>query len=256
MGTMVVPGYPQNTTDITYYIWTDLQFGDAGLGRMNQFVPQLILGEALDGSTGHPKYEPKYGTHETWMFGAHYFFEVYKNNAKREEEVEAHAAYGKLYPASPGEMLYTEFVASGPLNAPAWTLTMGVVGDSTRVSSIEVPQPYMGIGASWDEPTVSWAEENYTYTGSYSCWELYGVEDLEHFPSTGTTYTVTIFPADRAPTSPFPWVKDWGIHGHEGPGPSPCCTGKVSEEHSAEFQRVTCELGIEIPTSAGISDTK
>lgn len=42
-------------------------------GRMNQLVPQLILGNALDGSSGPPEYNPHYGTHLTWEFGAHYF---------------------------------------------------------------------------------------------------------------------------------------------------------------------------------------
>ena len=187
MGTMVVPGYPKTTDDITYYIWTDLQFGDAGLGYMNQFVPQLVLGEALDGSSDFPNYEPRWGHHKTWMFGAHYFFQVYTNESRT--EYEAHAAYGELYPASPGEMLYTQFNAAGPLEAPVWTLTMGVVGDSTRVSTIVVPQPYMGLGAKWKTPSISWAEANYTNMSSHSCWELYGANDLARFPSTGTSYS-------------------------------------------------------------------
>lgn len=250
LGTMVVPGYPTTTQDITYYIWTDLQFGDAGLGRMNQFVPQLILGEALDGSSGVPYYKPKWGEHNTWMFGAHYFFQVYTNESRT--DYEAHAAYGELHPASPGEMLFTQFIASGPLEAPVWTLTMGVVGDSTRVSSIEVVQPYMGLGAHWKEPSISWAEVEYTNMSSHSCWELYGTNDLAHFPSTGTTYTITIFPSDGAPTSPFPWVSEWYSGGHEGPGTqSPCGTGNVSEEHSNEFQRVTWQIGVKKMTKDG-----
>lgn len=215
----------------------------AGLGYMNQFVPQLILGEALDGSSDFPNYQPRWGHHKTWMFGAHYFFQVYTNELRT--EYEAHAAYGELYPASPGEMLYTQLNAAGPLEAPVWTLTMGVVGDSTRVSTIVVPQPYMGLGAKWKTPSISWAEANYTNMSSHSCWELYGANDLARFPSTGTSYTVTIFPADTAPTSPFPWDSEWHSGGHEGPGTqSPCGTGTVSEEHSSEFQRVTWQIGV------------
>jgi hypothetical protein len=47
------------------YIWTDIFFGDMSYGRMNQFVPQLILGNALDGSSGAPAYKPKWGEHKT-----------------------------------------------------------------------------------------------------------------------------------------------------------------------------------------------
>ena len=36
-----------------------------------QFVPQLILGSALDSSSGPPDYKPAWHTHTTWAFGAH-----------------------------------------------------------------------------------------------------------------------------------------------------------------------------------------
>ena len=38
--------------------------------RMNQFVPQLMLGNPLDGSSGPPLYKPKWHAHKTWCFGA------------------------------------------------------------------------------------------------------------------------------------------------------------------------------------------
>lgn len=72
--TMTVPEPPKSTAGICYYIWTDIFFGDMSQGRMNQFVPQLILGNALDSSSGPPLYMPKWGQHDTWQFGAHYFF--------------------------------------------------------------------------------------------------------------------------------------------------------------------------------------
>ena len=55
--TMTVPELPQKIDGICYYIWTDIFFGDMSQGRMNQFVPQLILGNALDGSSGPPDYK-------------------------------------------------------------------------------------------------------------------------------------------------------------------------------------------------------
>lgn len=57
---------------------------------MNQFVPQLILGSALDSSSGPPHYTPKWGNHKDWAFGAHYFFETYNIAANK---TDAHAAY-------------------------------------------------------------------------------------------------------------------------------------------------------------------
>jgi len=51
-----VPKAPEVIDGITYYIWSDIFFGDMSYGRMNQFVPQLMLGEVLDSSTGPPEY--------------------------------------------------------------------------------------------------------------------------------------------------------------------------------------------------------
>ena len=98
--TMSVPELPEKMDGICYYIWTDIFFGDMSQGRMNQFVPQLILGNALDGSSGPPEYKPKWGTHTTWQFGAHYFFEIYNETTG---QVESHAAYGHMYAAKAGE---------------------------------------------------------------------------------------------------------------------------------------------------------
>jgi hypothetical protein len=68
---------PAKIDGICYYIWTDIFFGDMGYGSMNQFVPQLILGNALDSSSGPPDYKPAWGMHKKWAFAAHYFFEVF-----------------------------------------------------------------------------------------------------------------------------------------------------------------------------------
>jgi hypothetical protein len=57
---MTVPGLPAKNDGITYYIWTDVFFGDASLGRMNQFVPQLMFGNVLDESSGPPNYSPSF----------------------------------------------------------------------------------------------------------------------------------------------------------------------------------------------------
>ena len=105
--TMTVPDYPRQIDDITYYLWTDVFFGDGPGGMMNQFVPQLLLGDVLYGSSGPPTYRPVWKSNlTTWMFGSHYFFEIHDENTKQSG---AHAAYGPLYPTHPGETLYTTF---------------------------------------------------------------------------------------------------------------------------------------------------
>jgi hypothetical protein len=208
---MTVPEVPQNLDGITYYIWTDVFFGDGGVGRMNQFVPQLLLGSVLDGSSGPPNYYPQWHVHDTWMFGAHYFFELYNPTMNR---TEAHAAYGTLYPTRPGEVLYTTFELSLPSQEseeekasgtdgkndapihhptrpflPRWTLTMGVLGDNTRISTLTVDQPYMGIQTNL---TNSWLEAPYHNMCINACWELYGAKDAHHLPSTGSRYDLYI----------------------------------------------------------------
>jgi len=196
---MTVPEYPTHFNGITYYLWSDLFFGDsAPNGRMNQLVPQLILGDALDGSSGPPDWIPSWGNHKKWTFASHYFFEIFNETS---QEVEPHAAYGEFHEAKPGETLYTEFVLSLTVGKtrysakeyPMWTLTMGVVGDTTRTSILEVPHPYMGLGKNWnDGPTTSWLEEPYHNMCINMCWEIYGGIDSAHLPSSGALYKMDI----------------------------------------------------------------
>ena len=165
---MTVPGLPQLLDGICYYIWTDIYFGDMSQGRMNQFVPQLILGDALDGSSGPPHYNPHYGHHSTWSFAAHYFFEIFDVPSN---STIAKAAYGDLFPAHQGETLFTNFSATPTEDgSPIWTLTMGVLGDSSRVSVLRVDKPYMGLGELWDVPSKSWGELNFTNFCTNACW--------------------------------------------------------------------------------------
>jgi len=236
---MTVPELPKHVDGITYYIWTDVFFGDASLGRMNQFVPQLILGSALDSSSGPPDYEPDWHTHHSWVFGAHYFFETFDNN--NPNTTQAHAAYGDLYPTYAGEILFTTFsiTAGGDgmdTKSPKWTLTMGVVGDSSRISKLVVERPYMGMGVDWDEPTSSWAEPEFDNMCINSCWELYGADDRSHLPSSGSTYELMIRQPEPNLYEFVSWEED------EGNGTCPSC--KVMETHDQQFQNVTIEIDV------------
>jgi hypothetical protein len=224
--TMRVPALPMNESGICYYLWTDLFMGDMSWGRMNQFVPQLILGDALDGSSGPPDYVPHYGHHSTWSFGAHYFFEIFDG-----QNVDAKAAYGELFPAAEGETLFTSFVASAGPFGPSWTLEMGVVGDATRLSRVIVDQPYMGLGAEWPVPSVSWSELNFTNVCINSCWEIYGGIDADHLPSSGTLYEMKV---TQGAGQSYPFVEQWD----RDEGASTCFADAIAESHSQREQHV------------------
>jgi hypothetical protein len=239
---MKVPGLPKASDDITYYIWTDVFFGDTSLGRMNQFVPQLMYGNVLDESTGPPNYQPRFHNHnDTWVFGAHYYFQTFDTFSN---STKSHAAYGPIFPTWKGETLYTTFELLLPQNdsisSPQWILTMGVLGDRTRVSELTVPYPYMGIGRQWDEPTTSWLENSYKYMCINACWELYGAKNSAHLPTTGSTYEISIHQTEA---NSFPFLDKW--ERDEGNGKCPFCL--VQEQHTDQEQFITIEIDVASP---------
>ena len=79
-----------------YYIYFNIQFRNSKSGLMNQFVPQLMLGNPCCNSTNEPHYQPQFTCKtSTWIFSAQYFFEIIKNGAP-----EAHAATGAPPPSA------------------------------------------------------------------------------------------------------------------------------------------------------------
>lgn len=193
-----VPEMPRKLDGITYYIYFNIFFdGTKPHGLMNQFVSQLILGEALDGSTGPPLYRAKFGSHASWAFGSHYFFDIVNATS---DASEAHAAYGALHPARAGEVLWTRYELDEDF---VWHLTMGVKGDPSRTSALAVPKPYMGLlpdeGASWREAHFSTVHVN-------SCWELYGMRDREHYPGSASRYDMRV---TQPSPGAFPWEPRW-----------------------------------------------
>lgn len=239
---MTVPHLPTLTDGITYYIWTDIFFGDGGLGRMNQFVPQLILGKALDGSSGPPSYKPHWGPHhDTWSFAAHYFFETFNTTVSA---IDSHAAYGEFYPTVPGETLWTEFRLEGggdgyDTETPRWVLQMGVVGDPSRTSTLVVDRPYMGMGTSWGpNKTHSWSEPSYHNLCINSCWELYGADDSRHLPSSGSTYNITI---TQPKPDTFQFLSEWEQDEGKVNG---CPSSTVNEWHNASLQTIRWDISV------------
>jgi len=247
---LTVPEYPRGLftrddfSEITYYIWTDIFFGDESLGRMNQLVPQLILGQALDGSSGSPKFDPEWREiHTQWTFGAHYFFEVW-NPSKN--TTEAHAAYGELFATVPGETLKTTFELAFPTpnaSSPAWTLTMSVVGDPSRTSILTIPEPYMGLGKEWEQPSKSWLEPNFSNLCINACWELYGATDTGRLPGSGAEIQWTIEqPLSNSSYEFTTWEQD------EGNGGCPSC--EVTEAHTEQVQEVMVQIDVSASNSA------
>ena len=125
--TFNVPGLPVDPTGTTFFVYFNIFFPDpkGSWGRMNQFVPQLMLGNPLAASTGPPDYAPVWQSHKSWVFAAQYFFEIYNTTTKK---IDAHAAAGPLHNVSEGELLYTSFV----LDQGDWAWTMGIFTRSRR----------------------------------------------------------------------------------------------------------------------------
>lgn len=208
--TFNVPGLPKNKTaiaeDITFFIYANIFFNDGGVeqGRMNQFVPQLMLGQPLSGSTGPPDYDPIWSTELTWVFAAQYFMEIYDNST-------AKAAAGPKFPCAEGDVLYTEFAldADAVTGEWIWKQTMGVVNDTSRISTLVIAQPYMGLLVS--NGTSSWKEAAYAHAYYNTCWELYGIAPygLTHYPSSASVYDIRTILGPSQAARPFPWQSEW-----------------------------------------------
>jgi hypothetical protein len=85
---------------------------------MNQFVPQLMLGNPLCNSTGAPDFKPIWHEESSWVFGAQYFFELFNETANA---TQGHAATGETFPVKEGEIIFTRYTLS---KAWVWTLEM------------------------------------------------------------------------------------------------------------------------------------
>lgn len=226
--TFDVPELPEKMDGITYFIYFNIFFGSGpktGDGRMNQFVPQLMLGNPLCKSSGPPLYKPKWEQHHTWVFGSQYFFELF-NETKN--ATQGHAATGDLVDAKEGEILYTKFELSKDY---VWTLTMGVLGDPKRVSTVVSREPFMGLIR---EQTRSWRESYYDHVNVNSCWELYGMRDRAHYPGSGSRYDMRI-------TTDKPDEIKWDTHWNARLEWSNCSgapTATISESHNSTTQNV------------------
>lgn len=164
---------------------------------MNQFVPQLMLGNALANSTNHPKYNPHWIKLDTWHIGAQYSMGLCVKNETYPDGFEcdrqtwlAKAATGKLVPVEPGEVVEASFeLVEKENNAGAkvhwsnssleWHLCISVVdGGPDRLSEVVSDRPFMGLVQS----TSSWNEDIYDNVYVGSCLENYGMVSGDNYP--------------------------------------------------------------------------
>ncbi|KAL3916660.1 MAG: hypothetical protein SGILL_005075 [Bacillariaceae sp.] len=218
MGEFVVPELPESfdVTQTTYYDYINI-FWRQNIypGYMNQFVPQLMLGNALANSSNHPLYEPQWIKLESYHISAQYFMAICQDdddesltdnhtNKKKCDKWSGRAATGELIAVEPGEGIFTRFELVGPQESAMWELTMGVIGDPMRVSRVYVPRPFMGLVKN----TTSWMEEIYDMVYVGSCLENYGMEAQGNYPGFWKI-DMSIETADDATMQPM-WRK-WGV---------------------------------------------
>ena len=197
----------------------------------NQFVPQLVLGNALTGSSGPPDFLPSWGNYTSWSFSAQYFFEVLDaaTNAPSPR-----AATGAIHPVAAGETLWTRMAYDAP--SASWALSMGVLGDASRSSAVAAPAPFMGLLAPG---TASWEEPAYERVHVNSCWELYGVNARRDWPASGSDFAMRV----RAPVpNGVPWSANWS-NGEAIDCPGAPTRNTIAEAHDALEQNITWKVG-------------
>jgi len=225
-----VPKLPMSVGP-TFFIYYNIDWQDPGPkgsdARMNQFVPQLMLGTPLDSSSGPPFYKPIWHVRKTWVFGAQYFFEIFNQTANKKQ---AKAATGQTYPCVSGEQIFTEFYLSEDW---IWTLNMGVVGDPSRLSTVVVEKPFMGLLPP--SQTKSWSELVYAKAWSNTCWEFKGHLSSENYPQSDQRTSLTL----RNSVEIIPWG-NWSVRSQ------PNCSGapvaSIYQTSSGNALHVTLDI--------------
>ena len=200
----VVPDLPKehDSSATTYYDYFNIFWRETPEhGYMNQFVPQLMLGNALAHSTNFPDYNPIWMKMDEWHIGAQYFFaltcnhtEARKHSSDAPSYFSKHepcwipkAATGKLIKVEPGELIETTFklIQVSGSNDWEWHLRIGVVGaHPTRWSLVVVREPFMGFIPQKNGKSTSWQDDIYKNVTVGSCLENYGMKTSRNYPPT------------------------------------------------------------------------
>jgi hypothetical protein len=173
------------TVQATVYYYLNLVMPDdgnsdatgntTGYGFMNQFVPQLMLGEALCGSTGPD------GGYQTsacsivapfrhWVVQSQYFYGVLNHSGVPDPsgvDWTGHAVTGDTIPVFPGEIVLTNFTM---MRNGTWLLQLGVATDvpasrGATMSTVQIDHPYMN-------PQLDWLHPDFNHTLVGACNEV------------------------------------------------------------------------------------
>ena len=79
--------------------------------------------------------------------------------------------------------------------------------------------------------TKSWSEPEFSKAVVNSCWELYGIKDIDHFPATGGTNDMRI---TTKTAGSIPWQTNWNALLENGG----CANASITEKHSDTRQDV------------------
>ena len=210
----VVPDIPKqyDSTQNTYYDYLNIFWRQQPTGGyMNQFVPQLMLGNALSNSTNGPEYYPKWIKMDTWHIGAQYFMGLCVRNDTFPDGFEcdketwlAKAAVGRLVPVEPGELIETRFELDAQY---VWRLYIGVIGGGPdRQSQVTSNRPFMGLVNS----TRSWDEDIYDNVYVGSCLENYGMVSKANYPIEWQIDVNILSPKAGS------WWRDWRLEAPNG----------------------------------------
>jgi len=183
---------------------------------MNQFVPQLMLGNVLANSSNFPEYNPQWLVLDKWHIGAQYFMGLPGNSSitgsNNDDDWIAKAATGKLVQVEPGEVIETSFELMEIYNNNQadsddaiqgdgirweWSLRIGVVGaHPTRWSHVVASQPFMGL-----VPNTSWQDDIYQNITVGACLENYDMESAANFPPSWQITMDIITSSSTTPTT-------------------------------------------------------
>ena len=186
---------------------------------MNQFVPQLELGEALCGSTGAA------GGYQTgacsivdplrqWVIQSQYFFGVLNHSGVADPSGVSwtgHAVTGETIPVFPGETVVTNFTQ---LQNGTWLLQYSVdvsspgpggpiPGRGNVMSVVQVDHPYMN-------PDLDWLHPDFNHTLAGACNEVYNLQPRKGDVARPLEMNISII--DGAPTQDANWMVDWQVN--------------------------------------------
>lgn len=208
---------------------------------MNQFVPQLMLGNALANSTNFPDFDPRWIQLDSWHIGAQYFMGLCPDgvSTKCKSDWIARAATGKLIPVEPGEVIETSIgLQKYDGNRSLWILSIGVLGQADRTSQVIVHKPFMGL-LNKTIASADWMDYRYSDVFVGSCLENYGMRQRENFPN---TWDMDI----RIYSEVSGWQEEWSVNNfHRCDGWNPPMTNVESWNTSFTSQSVhwTATLG-------------